>query len=200
MTKEAFWQLIATGESESVEFKTSFDKETIETLTAFANTKGGNIIIGVHNNGELKGIQLGKETIQQWMNQIKLKTSPSIIPDIETFIIKKKTVVVLTIIEYPVKPISCKGKYFRRIQNSNYQMGINEISDLHLQTYHSSWDHYTDTRHALEDISLDNVNHFIESGYAVCSTIYRMLCSTAYDHFAWHRVAIYCLLHQTVEE
>lgn len=29
------------GESELVEFKTSFDKETIETLVAFANTRGG---------------------------------------------------------------------------------------------------------------------------------------------------------------
>ena len=162
MNERRFWQLLANGESESVEFKASFNKEVIETLTAFVNTKGGSVIIGVKNNDELQGVQLGKETLQQWINQIKLKTSPSIVPDIATITIKKKTMVILTIIEYPVKPISCKGKYFKRIQNSNHQMSINEISNLHLQTYHSSWDHYNDTRHTLEDISLDKVNRFIE--------------------------------------
>ena len=36
------WQnLIKKGESESCEFKSSFNNETIETLSAFANTKGG---------------------------------------------------------------------------------------------------------------------------------------------------------------
>lgn len=35
------------------------------------------------------------------------------IPDIETTTIDNKTLVVLTIMEYPVKPVSCKGKYFK---------------------------------------------------------------------------------------
>jgi ATP-dependent DNA helicase RecG len=32
--------MITSGESESVEFKTTFARETIETLVAFANTDG----------------------------------------------------------------------------------------------------------------------------------------------------------------
>ena len=162
MTEKTLKQLLSNGESESIEFKTSFGKEAIETLSAFANTKGGSVIVGVTDHGEIQGIHLGKETLQQWLNQIKLNTSPSIIPDIETITIDNKTLVVLTIIEYPVKPVSCKGKYFKRIRNSNHQMSINEISNLHLKTYHTSWDHYDDTRHALSDISLEKVNHFIE--------------------------------------
>jgi len=162
MNEKTFRQLIVKGESESVEFKASFDREAIETLAAFANTRGGSVIVGVHNNGKIGGVQLGKETLHTWMNQIKLKTSPSIVPDIETITIKNKTIVILTSIEYPIKPISCKGKYFKRIKNSNHQMDINEISNLHLQTYHSSWDHYSDVHHSLGDISLDKVNYFIE--------------------------------------
>lgn len=33
--------ILQQGENEQVEFKTSFSKEVIETLVAFANSKGG---------------------------------------------------------------------------------------------------------------------------------------------------------------
>ena len=102
MTKREFQQLIANGESESVEFKSSFDKETIETLTAFANSKGGRVIIGMTSQGDPQGMQLDKETIQQWVNQVKLNTAPSIIPDVETLAIDKKLLVIMKIFEYPV--------------------------------------------------------------------------------------------------
>ncbi|MBN1604434.1 MAG: ATP-binding protein [Chitinispirillaceae bacterium] len=64
------------------EYKKPFDKETIESICAFANTKGGTIVIGVDDNGVPTGVDIGKETLQQWVNQIKQLTSPSLIPDI----------------------------------------------------------------------------------------------------------------------
>lgn len=39
--------LIEQGESETLEFKTAFGNETIETIVAFANQKGGKVLIGV---------------------------------------------------------------------------------------------------------------------------------------------------------
>ena len=49
MNVQIFLDLVKKGESDTIEFKISFDKEAIETLTAFANTKGGTVIIGVQN-------------------------------------------------------------------------------------------------------------------------------------------------------
>ena len=63
--------------------------------------------------------------------------------------------------EFPVKPVSCRGKYLKRIQNANHQLTIHEISDFHLRSYQASWDFYTDQRHGLKDISLEKVNQFI---------------------------------------
>ena len=59
-------------ESETIEFKSSFNEATIETLVAFANTKGGTVFIGVNDDAIIQGIQIGKETIQKWLNEINL--------------------------------------------------------------------------------------------------------------------------------
>ena len=47
------------------EFKSSFNDETIKTLVAFANTKGGSIYIGVTNTKRIIGVDLGNETTQR---------------------------------------------------------------------------------------------------------------------------------------
>jgi ATP-dependent DNA helicase RecG len=159
--KKNFRKAIAGGENDRLEFKTGFDRETIQTLAAFANTRGGCVIIGVDNQGTVHGIQTGQETIQNWLNQIKQATSPSIFPDIDLATENGKTIAVLFIQEYPVKPVSCKGRYFKRVKNSNHQMSISEISNLHLKTMNTSWDFYPDPNHTLNNISLEKVNNFI---------------------------------------
>ena len=51
---------IPAKESETVEFKKSFDKETIETVSAFANTVGGSVYIGVSDKADIRGVLLNK--------------------------------------------------------------------------------------------------------------------------------------------
>jgi ATP-dependent DNA helicase RecG len=71
-------------ETQHIEFKSGFNEDVIETLTAFANTKGGRVLVGVANNGDpVKGFTIGQESIPQWLNEIKTKTQPAIIPDAE---------------------------------------------------------------------------------------------------------------------
>jgi ATP-dependent DNA helicase RecG len=41
---------LPTNESETVEFKQSFQAEVIETLVAFANAKGGSVYIGLQDD------------------------------------------------------------------------------------------------------------------------------------------------------
>lgn len=155
-------KMINKGESEIVEFKNNFDNETIETLVSFANTKGGKIFIGVTDGGQTTGVKIGNETIQQWINEIKTKTQPSLIPDIEIIELFGKHVAVFDIQEYPVKPVSFKGRYYKRIKNSNHLISIEEVVNLHLKTFNTSWDYYIDTTHSIKDISLEKVNKFID--------------------------------------
>lgn len=153
---------IPSGESETVEFKSGFDKDTIETLAAFANTKGGKVFVGITDNGKIAGVQLNKETIQTWINQTKQLTAQAIVPDAEIISTKGKQIVILSVSESPVKPIACKGRYYRRIRNANHQLSVSEVVNMHLRTFNSSWDFHIDEYHTEKEISLVKVQNFIE--------------------------------------
>ena len=149
-------------ESMTVEFKASFNDDVIETLTAFANTKGGKVLVGVSDNGApVKGFTIGKESIQQWLNEVKTKTQPSIIPNIDVVEYKNSTVIEFSVHEFPVKPIAFRGRYFKRVENSNHPLSVSEISDVYLQSMQYSWDSYPYPGATINDVNLEKVRVFI---------------------------------------
>lgn len=155
-------KLIESGEGVNLEFKSSFNNEVIETLVAFANTTGGKVLIGVNQKREISGITINSESIQNWINEIKSKTSPSLIPDVSVLEEANKIVVVFTIQEYPIKPVATRGKYFKRIANSNHLLGISEVVNLHLQSFNTSWDFHFNHEFKIDDISLGKVQTAID--------------------------------------
>ncbi len=161
MTQKDILNIIAEGENERVEFKTSFNKEVIETLVAFANTKGGAVYIGVSDKGKITGVNINNESLKNWVNEVKNKTYPIIIPDINTYIIENKNVIELNIDTYPLKPVATQGRYFKRVGNSNHLLSATEVSEMHLKTINSSWDAYPDPLHTMGDISNEKVQNVI---------------------------------------
>ena len=155
-------RLIKSGESETLEFKITFSKDVIESVSAFANTKGGRVIIGVSNNGGLNGVSIGKESLQEWINEIKQSTLPSIIPEIQTFTLENKNIAVISINEFPVKPVAYKDRYYKRIANSNHRLSVQEITDIHLQSLQLSWDSYISVGSQMADIDPEKAQNFIQ--------------------------------------
>ena len=110
-------------ENQHIEFKSSFNETVIETLCAFVNAKGGTVYVGLDDNGDpVSNFSIGKETIQHWINEIKNKTQPSIIADIEPVTIQGKEVVSIRVNEFPVKPASFRGRYYKRIKKSKIRI------------------------------------------------------------------------------
>jgi len=103
-------------ENQHIEFKSKFNEDVIETLVAFANSKGGRVFVGLDDSGSpVKNFTIAKETVQQWINEIKTKTQPQLIADGEIIEIEGKEIVELSIQEYPIKPVATCGKYYKRI-------------------------------------------------------------------------------------
>ena len=161
MTEADILNLISTGESETCEFKSSFNAETVETLVAFANSKGGTVLVGVNNSGKIIGVELQKETLRLWLNEVKSKTSPMLIPDVKALTANDKTIVVFSVKEYPVKPVAVKGRFYRRVANSNSLMTASEVSELYMQTMQYSWDSYPYPNATPDDLDNEKIERFV---------------------------------------
>ena len=107
-------KMISKGENSKVEFKSSFNQETIESVCAFANKKGGTIFVGLKSLTKVHGVQIGEESVQNWLNEIKSKTEPEQIPDVELIEYKGKKLVALIVRESAIKPVSVQGRCFMR--------------------------------------------------------------------------------------
>lgn len=159
-------KVLTDGESVVAEFKEKFDRETIETVSAFSNTIGGVILIGVNDKGEIKGVNVGRDTIKDWANQISQATEPTVIPEVETEELNEKIVVLIRVREFPLKPVATKGRCLRRVGNSNRQMSPQEIAQMHLASMGTSLDAFPATNATIADIDVERVSKYIRKSNA----------------------------------
>lgn len=129
--------LLKEGEGETLEFKESFaeEKEILETICAFSNSKGGRILIGVDDCGKVKGVTLGKNTLQNFLNKVKSSIEPMLIPQLEQMEVGGKTVVVVQVAEGINKPYFFKGVAFKRVGRSNQRLPKDELEAMILEKY-----------------------------------------------------------------
>lgn len=132
--------IIAQGESETLEFKERFNTEIIETAVAFANTRGGRILIGISDDGKFAKQSFGKEALRDYVNRIATATEPSIIPSAEKQSTQEGEIIVLSVAEFPLKPVATRGRCYRRSGSTSRQMTPSEIAEMHLQSTGQSMD------------------------------------------------------------
>lgn len=111
--------LIAQGEHQQLDFKfeVSDSKKIARTLSAFANTDGGRLLIGVKDNGHITGIQ-GDEEYYMIEAASAMYTKP-VVPFIATrWEIKGRTVLEITIAPGTDKP------YFAADKDDTYRAYI----------------------------------------------------------------------------
>lgn len=118
-------KLIAEGESLTLDFKfcISDSRKIARTLSAFANTKGGRLLIGVRDNGSIAGVRSDEEFFM-------IETASSIFckPEIPVAVtqhtIDRKTVLEVEVSKGDKKPYAAKGddgkwKYYYRHNDQN---------------------------------------------------------------------------------
>lgn len=155
--------LIQRGESENVEFKESLmlKDEIGKTVSAFANHRGGAVLVGINDRGESLGVDIGSNTLEELANYIKKNTDPAQFPSIKTASINDKTIVVMEITAGGEKPVLFKGRAWRRVGRTNQLLSSSEIRALARESSKFYWDEQICERATLEDIDGEKVKWFL---------------------------------------
>ena len=162
MLNDKLFSWLKEGESEHLAFRLFFGHETIETLVAFANLHGGVLLLGISELREIKGIPNAKENIGQWLHAIHVRTTPRLFPNTEIIEVEGKSVVCISVTEYPVKPVASEGKYYKRIGKFNQELTVREVIDFRRQFLDSCWDSKLRSDKTIVDISFTKLHQLIE--------------------------------------
>lgn len=117
--------LIAEGEHQQQDFKFEISdaRKIAKTLSAFANTDGGRLLIGVKDNGKIAGVRSAEE---QYMIDAaaQLYCKPQIDYRMQTYRVEGRNVLLVEIEKSEQKPVYAKdesGKYlaYLRIKDEN---------------------------------------------------------------------------------
>lgn len=147
ISPEEIRRYVLEGESETVEFKLSFstDPSIALTLIAFANTKGGVLLLGISDTGEIVGVSEAK--IDETVDRLhKLVTS---------------------IFEQPVdiSVVNLAGKYVLAVHVESSLASENPITtskgDLYIRQGAQNINLNTTTKRAIEQIMARNMSHNI---------------------------------------
>ena len=119
-------------ESETLEKKSSFAawKEIVVSLSAFANKKGGKVVVGLDDQGNPTGLMIGKDSLEEMANKIKMHTDPVLYPSINVKTFGPGEIVELEIPESDNKPVFAFEKAYVRVGKVNQKLSATEIRDL----------------------------------------------------------------------
>jgi ATP-dependent DNA helicase RecG len=125
-------EFLEWAESEDLEFKRSLPlKDEIgEAVSAFSNAHGGTIVDGVSDRGEILGVDVGENPLEELANYVKRNTDNQVFPSIQVEKVGDKDIVVIEISESSEKPVFFKGKAFERVGKSRQRLSASEIRAL----------------------------------------------------------------------
>jgi len=124
-------------ETENMEFKEKWTDDSLKTICAFANTSGGELIIGVSDKGKIVGVKDTEKLIRDLPNKIrdKLKITPSISVE------EKEGKEILHIKIFPSSiPVSYEGKFYIRSGSTTQELKDTELAYFLLEKMGKTWD------------------------------------------------------------
>ncbi|MBM4145785.1 MAG: transcriptional regulator [Nitrospira sp.] len=144
-------------ESQNVEFKSNWRDEYLKVISAFANTEGGVLILGVDDNGMPSGLKDIKKLLEDMPNIIRNKLG--IIPSVS--IEKRKNKDVLCIQTSPsAVPISYDGRFYIKSGSTVQELKGQELANFIMRKMGKTWDEYIEERITLDDLDIETVKEF----------------------------------------
>jgi ATP-dependent DNA helicase RecG len=155
MEEKGLEKLLVSGETETLEFKESPSEAFYKTISAFANTKGGTILLGVNNRGGIVGVESSTKFLEDLTNRIVNKLS--LYPEIVTRDIEDKRVIAVRVARSGY-PVSYEARYYERVGNTTREISREKLRSL--LSRGKTWDSLTDG-FSLEEMDPEAIRRFV---------------------------------------
>jgi ATP-dependent DNA helicase RecG len=145
---------LTNKESQTVEYKQNWRNDCLKAISAFANSDGGGLLVGLDDRGKPSGLKNAKKLLEDIPNTIRNKLG--IIPSVE---MDKKDIIKVTVAKYSV-PISYNGKYYLRSGSTVQELQGKDLADFLMKKSGRTWDSIVEERAGLNEIDNDFVEIF----------------------------------------
>ena len=166
ITAEQVKLLIRQGESLTVEFKERYTARVDEDIVAFANAKGGTLLLGVRNDGIVVGERLTND-LKAKINSLTRNCKPTITTELSQI----GEVVAVVVPEGAEKPYSCGSGYYRRLDGNTQKLSHDELRIMFAENETLPFEEKTVKGFTFDDVSKAKIRAFIkEVGISIGST------------------------------
>ena len=150
--------LVAQGEGYNLEFKESFSASIAKEICAFANANGGEILVGVRDDGKIKGLNINNNLKSQIQDLAR-----NMDPSLNIVIDYVESVLIIKVPEGADKPYSANGKFYLRYGPNSQQLSRGEIKSFFQEEGHVLFDEKPNLLFKLDkDFNNTKFNEFLE--------------------------------------
>ena len=165
MTPEQLTALVATGESETLEFKstTGTRREAASTVCAMLNQRGGHVLFGVTPRGDVIGQQVSERMIEEVSAEIQ-RINPPAFPEIERLhVAEDREVIAVRVNQGSARPYQYRGTAYRRVGNTTVAMSAEEYNRVLFERMHSEqrWENQTASGWSVEDLDVAEIRNTV---------------------------------------
>jgi predicted HTH transcriptional regulator len=188
-------QLVEEGEHEHQDFKFEISdaRKIARSISAFANTGGGRLLVGVKDNGKIAGIR-SEEEIYMIEAAATMYCEPKVEVETQTYLVEGRTVLMVQINEAEAKPVCAldeenKPKAYIRIADENIL-----ATPVHLKVWqHSKKDRgsflsFTDKEQRLLDALKEKDMLTLNQCCKLCQTNRMTMCHLLADFIRFELV------------
>lgn len=119
-------------ETEYVEYKESTADLDVgcASVAAMLNKHGrGEVFFGVRDNGDVKGQDVGRQTLRKIAQRIEQRVEPRVVPTVEPLVAEDGRTYIRVAFEGADAPYSCTGRYRVRVGDEDKSMTAAQVEE-----------------------------------------------------------------------
>ena len=165
MTLEQITTLVASQESETLEFKstTGTRREAAKTMCAMLNHSGGYVLFGVSPDGDVVGQQVSDRTIEGVSAEIQ-RIDPPAFPEVNRVpVAGDRELVVVRVNRGSARPYMYQGVAYRRVGNTTLALSSDEYNRMLFERMHSErrWENQPATGWSIDDLDVSEIRRTV---------------------------------------